>query len=301
MPAIRRVLVRVAVAVSLMAGAGATYVTRSEAHRLITNPKATRLVSQKTPADAPWHLADARAVDVRSKDGTALKGWFVPATSDRLLLVQHGYKDTLEHLFGLAALFHRHGYQVLLMCVRAHDGSDGELVGLGMRGEMDDMAAWANTQPGVNPAKVGMFGVSMGGSLAIQYTADHPEIRALVADSAFSSLDDTLDTSVRFFTGLPPFLFGPMIRFWAEREGGFASSSIDAKQWIGRISPRPVLVMQGGADVVVSPESGQRLFAAAREPKEFWFEPAVGHGMFLAVMPEAFEARVVGFFDREIR
>ena len=109
-----------------------------------------------------------------------------------------------------------------------------------------------------------------------------------------------MDTSVRFFTGLPPFPFAPMIRFWAEREGGFASAAVDAKRWIGRISPRPVLVMLGGADVVVSPVSGQRLFEAAGQPKEFWFEPAVGHGKFLATMPDEFERRVVGFFDREI-
>jgi alpha-beta hydrolase superfamily lysophospholipase len=304
MSSVRRWVARAAVVLGFVTVGGATWVTRSEAHRLLSNPKATRVVSQKTPADAPWRLGDARPVDVRSKDGTALKGWFVPADSDKLILVQHGYKDKLEHMFGVAALLHKHGYQVMLMCVRAHDGSDGELVGLGMRGEMDDMAAWAtfaNAQPGVDPAKVGMFGVSMGGSLAIQYTADHPEIRALVADSAFSSLDDTIDTSVKFFTGLPPFPFGPMIRFWAETKGGFDSAAVDAKRWIGRISPRPVLVMQGGADVVVSPASGQRLFDAAGQPKEFWFEPAVGHGKFLATMPEAFESRVVGFFDREIR
>ena len=63
---------------------------------------------------------------------------------------------------------------------------------------------------------------------------------------------------------------------------------------------RPVLVMQGGTDVVVSPASGQRLFEAAGQPKEFWFEPAVGHGKFLKTMPDEFERRVVGFFDREI-
>jgi len=203
----------------------------------------------------------------------------------------------------VAAILHRHGYQVMVMCVRAHDHSDGTMLSLGQR-EMPDMEAWAayaEARPGVDRSQVGIFGVSMGGSLAIQYAASHQDVRALVADSAFSSLSDTIDTSVRFFTGLPPFPFAPMIRFWAEREGGFPMSSVDAKQWVGRVSPRPVLIMQGGADVVVSSASGQKLFDAARDPKAFWFEPSVGHGQFLKMMPDDFERRVVGFFDANIK
>lgn len=300
---IRRVLARTALVVAVLLICGTGYVTKSEAHRLLNNPAATRLVSDKTPADTPWNLVfeDAK---VTSADGTVLRGWFMPADSPKLVLVQHGYKDRLQTMLNLSALFHRHGYQVMLMCVRSHDHSDGTMLSFGQHGEIEDMEAWyryAKSRPGVNASQIGMFGVSMGGYLAIQYTATHPEIRALVADSAFSSLDDTIDTSVKFFTGLPPFPFGPMIRFWAEREGGFAASNVDAKRWIGKISPRPVLIMQGGADRVVSAQSGQRLFEAANEPKQFWYEPGVGHGQFLKMMPDAFEQRVMGFFDTHVK
>ncbi len=287
----------------LVTGASGTgYVTRSEAHRLLTNPRVGRYVSVKTPADEPWHLPYQDA-SVTSADGTKLRGWFIPADSSQLILVQHGYKDRLQSMLGVAQVLHRRGYQVMLMCVRSHDQSEGESLGFGQR-EMPDIEAWsayALRQPGVDPLKVGMFGVSMGGSLAIQYTALHPNIRALVADSAFSSLDDTIDTSVRHFTGLPPFPFGPLIRFWAERESGFPVTTIDAKRWIGQISPRPVLIMQGGADVVVSKTSGQKLFEAAGEPKEFWYDATVGHGQFLKMLPDEFERRVTGFFDANIK
>ena len=283
----------------LLAGVGgASYVTKAEAHRLLTNPLAGRSVSVKTPGDDPWRMPYEDAT-VTSADGTTLRGWFIPAGGPKLILLQHGYKDRLQSMLGVADVLHRHGYQVMVMCVRAHDRSDGELLSFGQR-EMPDIAAWyayAKAQPGVDPSKIAMFGVSMGGSMVIQYAATHPEIRAVVADSAFSSLNDTIDTSVRFFTGLPPVPFAPMIRFWAEREGGFPMASVDAKQWVGRISPRPVLIMQGGADQVVSKTSGQKLFDAAREPKQFWYEPLVGHGQFLKMRPAEFERRVVGFLD----
>jgi len=55
---------------------------------------------------------------------------------------------------------------------------------------------------------------------------------------------------------------------------------------------------QGGADVVVSVESGRKLYAAAHQPKELWFEPEVGHAQFFEKMPQEYERRVVGFLDR---
>lgn len=276
--------------------------TRTEARKLVTNPSYSRAVSTKTPWDQPWELP-YNDVTVQSADGTKLRGWFIPAESRKLILVQHGYKDKLQSMLGVAKVLHDHGYQVMLMCVRAHDRSDGEIISFGQR-EMPDMAAWeadALKRPGVDPKQVGIFGVSMGGTLAIQFAAEHPEIRAVIADSAFSSLNDTIDTSVKFFTGLPPFPFAPLIRFWAERETGLTASRVDAKRWISKISPRPVLIMQGGADQVVSPDSGDRLYQSADQPKDMWYEKTVGHGQFLKMMPAEFERRVTEFFDKYIR
>ena len=83
-----------------------------------------------------------------------------------------------------------------------------------------------------------------------------------------------------------------------EREGGYRASEIDATASIKKVSPRPIFLLQGGADVVISPSSGQRLFDAAAEPKELWFEPELGHVQFLAKRPEEFERRLVGFYDK---
>ena len=76
---------------------------------------------------------------------------------------------------------------------------------------------------------------------------------------------------------------------------------MDAKKWMRAIGPRPVLVMQGGSDKVVSPESGTRLFEAASEPKELWFEPSVGHAELLKMRPQEFETRLAKFFARFLK
>ena len=287
-------------ALVLAAGGWLGLKTRAEAHRLITNPRETRLLSRETPADRGLAFEE---VAVTTSDGLKLVGWFMPSPGQPAIIVQHGYKDSRARMLGVAAMLRRNGYAVLVQTVRGHDASGGETVGLGSR-EMDDLAAWWRwlvARADVDPERVGIFGVSMGGSLVLQYAAENPQLKAVVADCAFSSITDTVETSVRFFTGLPPFPFAPLILFWVERELGVDASSIDAKQWIGRISPRPVFLLQGGADVVVSPESGARLFEAAKEPKELWVDPELGHAQFLEKRPAEFERRVIKFYDRYLR
>lgn len=274
--------------------------TRTRAHELITNPRDTRHVPTRTPADYGMPFEEAR---VTTADGLKLVGWFVPTANGASVILVHGYKDDRGSMLRLANVLHRHGYGLLILSLRGHDRSDGELITFG-HAEIQDLDAWYAYEvahAGVDVHEVGIFGGSMGGSIAIQYAARNPRIAAVIADCAFSSLNDTVDTSVKFFTGLPPFPFAPMIVFWTEREAGFHASEIDAKQWIPHIAPRPIFLLQGGADVVVSRESGERLFEAAGGPKELWYDAEVGHAQFLDKRPEEFERRVVAFYDKNLR
>jgi pimeloyl-ACP methyl ester carboxylesterase len=145
-------------------------------------------------------------------------------------------------VLGVADVLHRHGYQVLVVGLRGHDINDGETISFGVN-EVRDMAAWfeyLQRRQDIDRARVGLFGVSMGGSIGLKFASDHADIHAVIADSAFSSVADTAATSIKFFTGLPPFPFAPAIVFWAEREIGGSVSQLDATKWIHSIAPRPV-------------------------------------------------------------
>lgn len=294
-------LAAMVVALAIIAGvAGLAVATRREALDLITNPSGDRTLPGQTPAAFGLDYED---VTVTTADGLALVGWFVPGVNGAVVMAQHGYKSNRGEMLNEAAMLRRHGYGVLLTTVRAHDRSGGERITFGTE-EMQDFEAWLRYlrgRPDVNVTRIAMLGNSMGGTLAIQFAADNPAIRAVATNSAFSSITDTIETSVRFFTGLPPFPFAPMILFWAEQEIGFHAADIDAKIWISKLSPRPVLLMQGGNDSVISVDSGQRLFDAAGEPRELWFEPDIRHAGFDEARPGEYERRVVGFFDRYLQ
>ncbi len=276
--------------------AGLLWKGRGEADKLVTNPMATRRLPTQTPLDFGLVYDD---VSITAADGARLVAWYVPTLNGAVVIAQHGYKSQRGEMLNEAAMLHRHGYGILITAMRAHDMSDGTLISFG-RMELPDLGAWvafARRQPHVDPERIGMLGNSLGGTLAIELAARMPDVKAVVANSAFSSLNDTIETSVRFFTGLPPFPFAPVIRFWAQREADIDVSDVDATRWIGRISPRPVFLMQGGSDVVISVASGQRLYEAAREPRQLWFDQKVGHAGFDTAHPEEYEQRVVAFLD----
>ena len=282
--------------VLLIAFAGMSSITKKEAHRLITAPlDDTRKLPDETPADYSLPFEDVKV----TSDGLQLAGWFIPSENGAVIIMQHGYKSTRKELLNEAEMLHRHGYGALITSIRAHDYSEGEMITFGMN-EVRDMDAWYNylvSREDVDAGKVGILGNSFGGMLVIQYAAQNENIKAVVAHSAFSSLNDTVETSVEYFSDLPAFPFAPMIVFWAERESGFTTEDIDTTLWIAQISPRPVFLLQGGADVVISPESGQLLYDAAGEPKELWYDPALGHVDFDKDHAAEFEQRVSEFFD----
>ncbi|ODS59277.1 MAG: hypothetical protein ABS36_02165 [Acidobacteria bacterium SCN 69-37] len=292
----RRVLVGALVAALAAGGAALAWQTRAQALSLISNPMETRRLPNRTPIDVGDLYDD---VAITTPDGARLVAWMIPSRTGAFVIAQHGYKSDRSEMLDEAHMLAGHGYGVLIPAMRAHDLSDGAILTFGAR-EIDDLRHWidfATTQPGVDPDRIVALGNSLGGTLVLQLAARTPAIRAVAVDSAFSSLSDTLDTSIRFFTGLPPFPFAPMIAFWAERAANIRIRDVDATVAIAAISPRPVLIMQGGADPVISSESGRRLYDAAGEPRTLWFDPQIGHTRFATARPAEYERRVVGLFD----
>lgn len=288
----------VAVIVALVVAMAALFLMmRPQGIGLVRHPMADREPLEETLAEQGVPYED---VTVTTADGLKLVGWYVPSRNGAAIIAQHGYKGDRGGLVVTATLLQRHGYGVLLSTIRAHDQSEGDLITLGKE-EMKDFEAWYQyllTCGDVDPHKIGILGESMGGALSIKYASQNPNIRAVVAHSAFANFDDTVKKGVALMTGLPPFPFAPMIVFWAEREAGIDTSEIDTTQWIKGISPRPVFILQGGQDDHISIDSGEKLYEAAGEPKVLWFEPgAAHHGFDEEPFLGAFEERIVAFFD----
>lgn len=100
---------------------------------------------------------------------------------------------------------------------------------------------------------------------------------------------------------LVPYPFAhPFVKFFAEMETGISINDLRPVDEIAKINPRPVYIIQGTGDKVVPPNTAEKLFAAAGEPKYLWTEENVVHlGMYLN-NPRKYQRRVVDFFDENL-
>lgn len=281
-------------ATSLLGSGIVLQIARANAQSLIHR---SALVSEKTPADYGMDFEDVR---LATQDGLALAAWYIPSTNGSAIVVQHGYRGARDTMLEAARLLHRHGYGVLLMDARAHGDSEGEMITFGLYEVLDVRTGldYLLGRPEVDPDRIGALGNSQGAVTLLLAAAAYPAIQAVVADSPYAALEDEIATGVKTFTGLQPFPFAPLIRMFAEHESGFTADAVSPIRHVAQISPRPVFLLQGGLDTLVPPDTGQRLFDAAGDPKDLWFDAGVGHTTFLHDHPEEYERRVVGFFDK---
>jgi uncharacterized protein len=267
-----------------------------QAEIFIHNPVERRSAIAQTPSDFGMQYQD---IQLTTEDGLQLKGWYVPSQNGAAVIVVHGYKGNRSTMLSRAQMLARHGYGIVLFDLRAHGESEGDLITFGLYEVLDVKAAYqfVLTQPDVDPERIGILGGSMGGTVALLSAGQIPAIKAVVAESAFPTLEDAVPAAVAG-SGLPSAVFSPFVQWFAERSGQFRAEEVSAIDHIAQISPRPVFLMQGGKDLQVVPESGQRLYAAAGEPRELWFDAEVGHMSFASERPAEYERRVVAFFDQ---
>jgi fermentation-respiration switch protein FrsA (DUF1100 family) len=69
---------------------------------------------------------------------------------------------------------------------------------------------------------------------------------------------------------------------------------------IKRLSPRPLLMIHGGADTYIKPEMARALFNMARGPKEFWLIEGAKHNQAINVAGDDYRSRVLEFFRTQL-
>ncbi len=246
--------------------------------------------AQRPPDDTPAILGILyQDITLLTVDGLKLAAWYTPQKNGAAILVAHGYGDRRSS--EMHAFFAQYGYGVISWDFRAHGESEGELCTLSYREALDVEAAldFALEQPSIE--RVGAWGGSMGAASVINAAARRQEIKAVVADSAFPTLEDELEKMVTVG------FLRPLVRFFAEREAGLSLTQARPVDQVGRISPRPVFIIQGAADRAIPADSAQRLYDAAGEPRTLWIAPGAEHMGTMSTLPDDYEQRVIAFFN----
>src|SRR5215471_11036879 len=243
-----------------------------------------------------------RPVAFQTPDGIRLAGWFgsragIAAT----IILCHGVPGDKRDMAGLAAALMDAGFGVLAFDFRGWGDSDRTSITLGHREVEDVLAAvrYARHQAEPQP-HIGIVGLSMGAAAAIVAAAQNPAIEAVVADSGYARLDQTVERATRRFLGPLGSLATRWVRRLGERLVGAPLASVAPVGAIAGISPRPVLIIHGKRDRLTDVADAYALYRACGEPKALWIIDAAGHARTRRVCPEEYDRRVIRFFKRHL-
>lgn len=137
----------------------------------------------------------------------------------------------------------------------------------------DALAAWDWLRREHGAARRFVFGHSLGGAIAVALASEAGDEAGLIVEGAFTSIPDVVAT---FRWGWLP--VGPLI-----------TQRFDAAARIAGVGS-PVLVLHGGADRLIQPELGRRLYERAAAPKRFVLVEGASHHSASAVGRDALRA-----------
>ncbi len=213
---------------------------------------------------------------VPTAGGKTLYAWWVPSgrSAAPCLVLAHGWGRNVERMLPWIEILHPEGFDLLAFDARHHGSSDDDGYATMVKFSEDIRAAveWAARERG--SARIGVLGLSVGGSAAIHAAAFEPRIEAGVTVGAFADPSDPRATIGPRWWLLAPGL--PLAFRLIERRIGFRFRDVAPERVIARSRAR-FLLIHGTDDVVVPVSNAWKLAAAGGAGVEAWIIPGRGH------------------------
>jgi len=248
-----------------------------------------RLTIPLTPADVKLAVED---VTIPAADGVRLSGWLAARPGAPAIIFLHGYPAEKADMLPLAAALAPR-FTVLLVDLRYFGGSGGRATTLGFR-ERDDLRRAVDFLAGRGVQAIGVFGLSLGGAIAILAAVDDPRIRAIAVYSPFADLR-ALAHTLYAWMGPVRYPFVGLMRVWSCLFLG-ADITAPAPEAAARRLAIPVYLVASRDDEQIPFAHAERLREAlgGNSRAEFEFMERGRHGM---LGPDV-ERRLERFFAR---
>ena len=236
----------------------------------------------------------------RATDGVRLEGWFVTSTdrSDATVVLVPGRGLTKACYLDYVRLLADNGYNVLLFDLRGEGGSEGHTRSFGVL-EVKDVLGALRYLKQVHPLQsryIFGFGISHGAAAVVSAAGADKRIEAVVIDSPFAEPATALDRAIKPIPEPLRGYFRWASMVVASAELGCNLFEAGNIHQIGRISPRPLLIIQGLNDDISPPAEAERLYRAAGKPKRLCEVSNAGHAQNIFRGGYEYAAQVLAVF-----
>ena len=235
-----------------------------------------------------------------SEDGLTIAGWYVPPKNGVTIILLHGYGGNRTGTLWYARQLVPAGYGVLMYDERASGESEGTRRSYGWEDPRDVWGAirFIEARQVGGPVRIGIAGCSIGGQIALQGAAYHPEIEAVWADGA--SVVRAQDIS-RVSNPIVALLIAANYMLdWMYEIKLDMEAPPPMIEIIDDIAPRPIMLVGGGQSRPLTGSEGDHLqvyLARAGANADLWVIEEATHCDGPRVRPGEYAAKMVAFFD----
>ncbi len=235
-----------------------------------------------------------------TSDGKKLKGWLIHSpSSTSVIICLHGYPANKSDILPVVSFLYPE-FSLLLFDFRAHGESEGKITYFGLKEYLDVEAAinFIRKNKKMRDFKIGVWGYSFGGAVAILTASRTDEIKAVVTDSAFANFPEMI---THYYKNLGPlkYIFSSLSRFMGRYilKGDFTANSPEYK--IDKVKC-PILIIHSEEDEFVPVEHAKRLYEKAKGIKEIWITKGSHTGLERAYTDE-YQKKVMSFFRKYLK
>jgi pimeloyl-ACP methyl ester carboxylesterase len=279
-------------------------------------------IFEEKPLFLPLRLQPpAEREDVRfvTADGLELEGTYLVArTGPRVgvIVFCHEYLSDRWSYQPYADGLRDLGFDVFTFDFRNHGSSASEPTYRPLQWltdhEVRDLNAalgYLRSRPDRDPAGVGLFGVSRGGSAALTVAAQALDVWGVITDGAFPTHGTMFAYILRWaeiyvgaevhWKSMPVWIWhflGHVGRLRSERRLNCRFPHVEGA--VAELAPRPWLMIHGARDAYIGPAIAERLFDRARDPKQKWIVPGAKHNRCREVQPADYAARLAAFLEQ---
>ncbi|HYB14543.1 MAG TPA: alpha/beta fold hydrolase [Streptosporangiaceae bacterium] len=215
-----------------------------------------------------------------TEDGVPIDAIHLPGPRDLAIVVAHGFTLSWQrpNVWRVANRFSRMA-GVVTFDFRGH-GRSGGLSTLGDREIMDlDVAVAYARELGYQ--RIAAVGFSMGASVVLRHAGLIGGLDAVVSVSGPGRWYYRGTERMRWVHRAVERRAGRYVtRRWLKTRispAGWKLIPVPPAEAAAKISPVPLLIVHGDKDLYFPPEHARQLYMAAREPKELWLLPGMGH------------------------
>ncbi len=212
-------------------------------------------------------------ISFKTADGLTLQGWLLKpeGKSSGTILYLHGNAENIStHVNNVLWLIDE-GFTLFLFDYRGYGNSEGRPAIEGVHLDAEAALKAIINLSGNDGDRIIVLGQSLGGAIAVYAVANSPlksHVKALVIDSVFSSYRAIAREKAAQFVITWPLQY-PL--------SFLVNDHYSPDRWIRKVSPVPILIIQGDKDTIVPLHHGTVLYEKASTPKEFWVVKGAGH------------------------